>query len=368
MPATPHEDAIARELEDVWLWPVSGRSPYSGANVALFPWTLAKAFLSSPVALAESIAERLRRLPEDAVEERRALCRLAELTEKSTGSAKCDALVTHLRDIGVAAGSQRRAVVFAERVATLNWLTERLRKDLNLSKDQVAVLHGGLSDVEQQAVFESFKLASSPIRVLVTGDTALLLTPSTDRFSGDIRVLTRLVEREHEAHTALGDAASLMGTYDVKAEEDAVRRVLDGSVELDAVVRTVEQVGASGGLDAFLASLAKSEVKQPAPTSDAAPALYGTDFDFLADAVAEFITTPQLDPPNGIKWQIHKQHSIASLTPPKDLKQRLQVLPQSYLRDRKVIETFKLATTPGRGRDELTAARSGDSTTGPWRN
>ena len=42
---------------------------------------------------------------------------------------------------------------------------------------------------------------------------------------------------------------------------------------------------------------------------------------------------------------------------------RLQVLPQSYLRDRKVIETFKLATTPGRGRDELTAARSGDSTT-----
>ncbi len=75
------------------------------------------------------------------------------------------------------------------------------------------------------------------------------------------------------------------------------------------------------------------------------------------------VTTPHLDPPNGITWQVHKQHSIASLSPPKDLKQRLQVLPQSYLRDRRVTDTFKLAVTPGRGSDELAAARTGDSTT-----
>lgn len=408
VPASPAEDAIARELEETWLWPQSGKSPYSGANVALFPWTLAKAFLSSPVALAETISERLRRLSEDQTVERQALQRLAGLTEKSIGSAKYDALVTHLREIGVAAGSQRRAVVFAERLATLNWLTERLRKDLNLAKGQVAVLHGGLSDTEQQDVVESFKLESSPIRVLVTGDiasegvnlhahchhlvhydipwslirieqrngridrygqkhrpeiTALLLTPSTERFSGDIRVLTRLVEREHEAHTALGDAASLMGTYDVKAEEDAVRRVLEGSVELDSVVRSVEQVSAGGGLDAFFASLAQGDPEIAEPPHELVEGLYGTDFDFLSDAVAEFVTTPELDPPNGIKWTVHKQHSIASLTPPKDLKQRLQVLPQSYLRDRRVTETFKLAVAPGRGRDELAAARSGDSLT-----
>lgn len=408
VPASPAEDAIARELEETWLWPQSGKSPYSGANVALFPWTLAKAFLSSPVALAETISERLRRLSEDQTVERQALQRLAGLTEKSIGSAKYDALVAHLREIGVAAGSQRRAVVFAERLATLNWLTERLRKDLSLAKGQVAVLHGGLSDTEQQDVVESFKLESSPIRVLITGDiasegvnlhahchhlvhydipwslirieqrngridrygqkhrpeiTALLLTPSTERFSGDIRVLTRLVEREHEAHTALGDAASLMGTYDVKAEEDAVRRVLEGSVELDSVVRSVEQVSAGGGLDAFFASLAQGDPEIAEPPYELVKGLYGTDFDFLSDAVAEFVTTPELEPPNGIKWTVHKQHSIASLTPPKDLKQRLQVLPQSYLRDRRVTETFKLAVAPGRGRDELAAARSGDSLT-----
>ena len=111
----------------------------------------------------------------------------------------------------------------------------------------------------------SFKQTSSPIRVLITGDlasegvnlhaqchelihfdipwslirieqrngridrygqrhppqiTTLLLNPDTETFSGDLRVLSRLIEKEHEAHSALGDAASLMGKYDVGAEED----------------------------------------------------------------------------------------------------------------------------------------------------
>ena len=126
----------------------------------------------------------------------------------------------------------------------------------------MVILHGGLTDEEQQDIVESFKQASSPIRVLVTGDlasegvnlhaqchelihfdipwslirieqrngridrygqrhppqiTTLLLNPETEAFSGDLRVLSRLIEKEHEAHTALGDAASLMGKYDVGA-------------------------------------------------------------------------------------------------------------------------------------------------------
>ncbi|MEK8226488.1 helicase-related protein [Oerskovia sp. M15] len=78
-------------------------------------------------------------------------------------------MLAHLQKIGVGPKSERRAVVFAERVATLDWLQQRLMKDLRLSKEQVGVLHGGLSDTEQQDIVDSFKLASSPIRVLVTG-------------------------------------------------------------------------------------------------------------------------------------------------------------------------------------------------------
>lgn len=414
--ASPAEDEIARELEDVWLWPASGASPYSGSNAGLFPWVLAKAFLSSPAALAESIKERMRRLDDDeakAASERDALQRLAELTDKAltAGSAKYDALLKYLREIGVARTSDRCVVVFAERVATLNWLAKAIVRDMRLADDQVAILHGGLSDTDQQDIVESFKLESSPIRVLVTGDvasegvnlhthchhlvhydipwslirieqrngridrygqrhrpeiTALLLTPSTERFSGDVRVLTRLVEREHEAHTALGDAASLIGTYDVKAEEEAIRRVLEGSAELDTVVRRVDEVTQGGGLDAFFAGLSTGSLGKPAedPVEESDPdsrAVYDSEFDFLADAIEQFVTTPRLDPPNGVKWQVHELHSIASMVPAADLRQRLQVLPQSYLRERKVVETFKLALTPARGREELVQARSGTS-------
>ena len=423
--ASPSESAIARELETVWLWPESGSSPYSGANAALFPWVLAKAFLSSPVALLESIDQRISRLDEHQPDQKRELVALQRLRELATacldlgpkGSAKFTALVDHLRRIGVARSSDRRAVVFAERVATLNWLAEHVTAELKLAKDQVVILHGGLSDTEQQEIVESFKLESSPIRVLITGDvasegvnlhsqchhlvhydipwslirieqrngridrygqrhrpqiTTLLLNPDTERFAGDIRVLTRLVEREHEAHTALGDAASLIGTYDVKAEEDAIREVLAGQKTLDEVVHSVEEVTNSGGLDAFFAQLSTGAIGQAppaseptntggAPSAEGVAGVYDTCFAFLADAIEEFWPTPQKPPPNGIKWEVEHRYSIASLIPPADLRQRLQVLPQSYLRDRKVADNFKLAITPTRGNQELRQAKSGAS-------
>ena len=77
---SPAEDAVARELDEVWLHPEGRVAPPSGSGASLFPRTLAKAFLSSPAALEQTIAERLAtvdgsvRRPEVA-----ALERLAEL-------------------------------------------------------------------------------------------------------------------------------------------------------------------------------------------------------------------------------------------------------------------------------------------------
>ncbi|WP_346777602.1 helicase-related protein [Rhodococcus sp. HNM0563] len=427
VPATAAEDAIARELEDVWLWPKSGSSPYSGKNASLFPWVLAKAFLSSPRALLDSVRERHRRLDQDnpaTAPERAALDRLAALAEAVpiAKSAKYLALRDYLGEIAVSRTGTRRVVVFAERVATLNGLAEALAKDLKLSTasgdqlGQVTVLHGGLSDAEQQAIVESFKLESSPIRVLVTGDvasegvnlhsqchhlvhydipwslirieqrngridrygqkhrpqiTTLLLTPSTAHFAGDIRVLARLVEREHEAHTALGDSASLMGTYDVKAEEESIRQVLAGQKQLDAVVKTVEEVQTGGGLDAFFALLDTEpgdedtnvvDTIDVAESDESETGVYESEFAFLEAALTEFLDTPHLKPPNGVGWKVHKQQSIASLTPSKDLRQRLEVLPQDYLRSRRVTESYKLAYTKLRGQEELRQAKAGTST------
>ena len=192
VPASQVEEETAVELERTWLWPAGGVSPYSGKGGAtLFPWTLAKAFLSSPAALEESVRKRLRVLeggreesddgdslvasdggtvlpgtgaPEPVASpgsgsrdsERAALIRLHDLARRSLveSSAKYDALLSHLRGIGVRKGAETRAVVFAERVATLGWLQKKLVKDLGLANEAVAVLHGGLSDVDQQAIVE----------------------------------------------------------------------------------------------------------------------------------------------------------------------------------------------------------------------
>lgn len=414
IPATSAENALAAELERTWLYPGPGGNPYSGSNANLFPWTLAKAFLSSPIALRTSITERKRRLgpalTDTQQRESAALTTLDHLAEQAErgGTAKYGALLKHLREISVRATGDQRVVIFAERIATLKWLEASIKRDLGFTKDQVVVMHGGLSDVDQQDVVESFKQAASPIRVLVTGDvasegvnlhlqchqlvhfdipwslirieqrngridrygqkhrpqiTTLLLEPDSERFAGDVRVLRRLVEKEHEAHRSLGDSASLMGRYDVAAEEDAIRQVLAGERELDDVVQTVDQVRAGGGLEGLLADLfgpgalpaAAPAVANPGPPTSG---LYDTDLSFLRDVLEEVFVTPGDRWPNGVGWVEHSRYAIAQLTPPPDLKQRLQVLPQSYLRDRKVTERIVLATSLPKGKTELNNARA----------
>ena len=122
VPASDAENEVARELDAVWLHPESGNSPYSGSASTLFPWTLAKAFLSSPAALLESIQERIGRMnkPPTATQEREieALLRLEALVRKAddTSSGKYTRLLRYLRKIGVGPDSPMRVVIFAERV------------------------------------------------------------------------------------------------------------------------------------------------------------------------------------------------------------------------------------------------------------
>ena len=62
--------------------------------------------------------------------------------------------------------------MFAERVATLIWLarTSPARAGLAPKRHRDAARRS--SDVEQQEIVENFKLETSPVRVLVTGDVA----------------------------------------------------------------------------------------------------------------------------------------------------------------------------------------------------
>lgn len=416
--ASGPENAVARELDEVWLHPAGGRSPYSGENASLFPWTLAKAFLSSPAALRKSIDERRVRIRHHpgAGDEDAALLRLRDLNERTlTSSAKYDRLVELLREVGVRRGADKRVVVFAERIPTLLWLQDKLPRSLGIEPDAVEVMHGGLADDEQQRIVEAFKQGHAKVRVLVTGDvasegvnlhaqchelvhydipwslirieqrngridrygqktppriTTLLLDPSSERFSGDVHVLTRLVDKEHEAHQALGDAASLMGEYDVRGEEEQIRRVLAGQQDLDAVVRTPEQVREADDVAGLFADLFDAPVA-PAPATPPVPptrgsGLYADEVAFLEDALAAAFTN--VDGPisnDGVEWRRYEANGAVSLVPPRDLAQRLEVLPQTYLADRRVTEKLMLATTTAAGKTALKAALS-DTSESTW--
>nr|WP_242516860.1 DEAD/DEAH box helicase [Corynebacterium mendelii] len=312
--ASPEENAVAREIRDTWIHPANGSAPCADR---LFPWTLVKAYLSSPAALNESLDNRNNRLVKsdkpDQERELEYLRHLRALSEKVTTkrSAKYNRLVDYLKDIGIGQRSKKRVVVFSERVATLNWLKENLKKDLKLKKDAVTVMHGGLTDQEQLKLIDEFKRSDSNIRVFITGDVAsegvnlhaqchdmvhydipwsliriqqrngridrygqseppviatLLLDPQDDASPGELHVLERLVQREREAHDMLGDAAGLMGQYSEAKEEDQIRKVLAGSKDFDEVVADPQEVkdagagffagGDSGFSDEFAALLA----------------------------------------------------------------------------------------------------------------
>ncbi|MDT3443582.1 helicase-related protein [Pseudofrankia sp. BMG5.37] len=463
VPPSAAEDALATELSETWLYPRGGaKAPISGKGSALFPWTLAKAFLSSPAALLETTESRLKRISaltdRDTERERQALERLRDLaqdalTPTNTGTnGKLAALAKYLADAGVGPGSSTRAVLFAERVATLGWLADELPARLGLAPGQIAVMHGALPDVEQERIVDNFKTAASPVRILVTGDVAsegvnlhaqchhlvhvdipwslirieqrngridrygqqhppqiaaLALTPSDEHFSGDIRVLQRLLEKEHLAHTTLGDAATLMHLHSEKAEENAIRAALARRLDLDEIVpdpttaltapstshdatnRSATDASdgdgdlmsmfddedddepAAGGDPAFDSEFVIAAAKAalpPPPTQRRRESLYPSDVAFLEEALAEVYEQPARAPnedrgappgSGGVGWTVHQGRALVSLAPPRDLRVRLDALPASYVAERGVREQLLLATAPEVALDSLRAAREG---------
>ena len=455
---SPAEDAVAGELSRTWLHGDDGAAPPGGRKAgsrgdSLFAWTLAKSFLSSPAALIQTIDERLSRRRSRAAaapgpelsEQSQALARLRELAVEAntTASGKYQALLAELRRIGIGPRSTERVVVFAERIATLTWLAEHLREDLRLPADAVRVMHGSLSDVEQQEIVEQFRQAHTPVRVLVTGDvasegvnlhaqchelihydipwslirieqrngridrygqsvspqiTTLLLDPSDPRFSGDVRVLTRLMEKEDQAHRALGDAASLMGLYSGEKEEAAIREALAAGQDIDDVVPDADDTLNLDPMAALFAKLtgtaeakgdgataptgAEDSPADPSnPIDPAGPAtqpaaplatstLYETQLDYLRQALTELYERPE-EPEQrqtgggGVSWREHGTQHVVEMVPPAGLRHRLSVLPQSYLRERRVQEHLLLATTQAKGARLLTEALR-DSSDSSW--
>src|SRR5699024_10047344 len=204
--------------------------------------------------------------------------------------------------------------------------------------------------------------------------TTLLLEPSDDRFSGDVRVFTRLVQKEHEAHRAFDDVGVLMGKYSAEAEEKAIRDALLRRQDIDEVVPEQPDFSDDPVAAMFAAATVSDTPWQQAaeaPVQDGQAVVtrpravvakrlgvYDNDLSYLEDALAEAFEEPQHE----IGWKTDSKYHISALNPPTDLQRRLRDLPQEYLRERKVRDELRLATSKRAGQESLDIARASEDT------
>ena len=277
-------------------------SASGGANAAgqvrrdLFLVTLEKALFSSPAACLASVDKRIRRrdkeLEAGAAGGAGATLAAAVAAEAASLRALREALVVigpgdyakyqalldairggrpfrwQARGRGT---EEDRLVVFTERIETLHWLRQHLAEDLGLGNGQVDILHGTMSDVDQQRVVEDFGNAKRPVRLLLCSDVAseginlhyhchrlihfdmpwslmvfqqrngrvdrygqkrrpqivyLVAESANGRIRGDTRILEILAAKDEQAYKNIGDPATFMNVHDVSAEEEITAKAM----------------------------------------------------------------------------------------------------------------------------------------------
>jgi len=412
---SPEEEAVFAELSATWL----NAAVPSPASDPLFSYTLLKAALSSPVALTESVENRLKKdlaasptggagggEPEGV-----ALRRLWALSQEATAheSAKLTALVGHLRAIDVGPSSDVRVVIFSERIRTLCWIAEAVQYQLGMAAEQVVTFHNSKNPEEQQQIVEAFSMASSPVRVLVTSDIAsegvnlhkqchhlfhfdlpwslitleqrngridrygqehppevhyLVYRPADPEVASDVRILSKLITKEDAAHRALGGAGSLMGLHSESAEESAITTALHHHTELEKEAALDVVVPAPQAFDPW-AFAGLSEGAEPAASPSAVavkdvPSLFGSlDTYVTAGLRALYPDLTEID------WETDGK--VMSFRPPPDLLRRLDALPQSYLRQRNLADRLRLTTdkvTANKSLSDAVNAKAEDNSTG----
>lgn len=417
---TPVERAVLAELDATWLHPASGVAPVTGKGRTLFPWTLFKGFLSSPAALLATIGNRRRVLTGSSSSideggaaalrgsgvELEALGRLEDLTRQVGTPAKLRALIDLLTEMGIGPRSTERVVVFSERVDTLNFLKTSLPQLLGLPDRAVGLLHAQQSDDAIQETVESFGQKASPLRVLLASDMASeglnlhkechllihydvpwsfiriqqrngridrygqLRTPTIhalaladEEHTSEVRVVTALLNKEHEANKALGDAGVLMDLgqtqYSPELEEKDITQALARGQQVEDVTQTPEQALNDQFLAALFGEDASVDVEAPVPLRER-HLLFPDQDDFLAaiiDALPE-------DTRRTMRVERDSDRDLVSFEPPPDLEIRLRQLPRELVRgEDSVIGRIQLTGSKPLAEDRL---RSAQQSTNPW--
>ena len=182
VPALAEEEVVYRQLAEM------RRRVLDKTLVAdvIIQWGLYKSFLSSPEACRSTAEKRYKQLVEkdpesvEAAELHRLLGALSG--QEIARNARFQLLIRELDELAWDGSSKSpRLLVFTESRVTQEHLARALGHHFNLSyserhEDQpnqpLAVIHGGMADVNLAAAIESFGTGTSPIRMLLATDVA----------------------------------------------------------------------------------------------------------------------------------------------------------------------------------------------------
>ncbi len=418
--ATPAEEAAFHALLEIPF--TQGGKRQSGRQHELQRVGMQKGLFSSPAAALQSTRNRIATLQcKDAAteherEEIEALQTFEQALTEITGNqfAKYQRFLRLLTDPDYAWSAKDtndRLVVFSERVESIHWLRERLQADLKLKPEQVDVLHGGLSDTEQQALVERFGRSEDPIRVLLCSDVAseglnlhyfchrlvhfdlpwslmvfqqrngridrygqqqqprityLLTETEVEKIRGDLRILEVLQQKDERANRDLGDPSAFLNLHDPDLEaQDIARRMAEGQAA-EQVAQDLEQEatlateGEGDWLLQFFNGAATEARAKPGATERIAPtpSLFADDFAFAKTALEELGRVRPI-----AQWSHDEASRTLTLTAPPDLQQRLRQIPREA---RDADDRYVLSGQPQRVAEAIEQARQAKREEESW--
>ena len=406
---------------------IAGRRP-EAATRDLFAVTLEKALFSSPAACIETVDDRIKRREreisnrEDASPRRTEIASLTALRDSlawigPSDYSKYQALLDAIQ------GGQPfnwrptettdRLVIFTERIATLNWLNDRLATDLMLKPGQVETLHGGMSDVEQQRVVEDFGNTQRPVRLLLCSDVAseginlhyqchrlihfdmpwslmvfqqrngrvdrygqtatpqivYLVTESANpTIRGDTRILEVLMAKDEQAYRNIGDPSVFMDVHDIDEEEEITRKaVARGESDTDFDRRWMPKTNEGESLLAMFLQPEGDEGERPQAATPPPPlSLFQSELDYCAAALHRLQAASAENGSAGgasvgasrLRFAVDPESETLTLDAPEDLVTRYSYLPPEVLPDSR---RFVLTTSRHRMSEAIAESRRSES-------
>ena len=327
----------------------------SGTPQELQRVAMQKGMFSSPFAALESTRTRIQLLTREPQPTADVRQEMADLTAFAATLERIDAstfskyrrLLAYLRSAEcgwTVHDPADRLVVFSERLATLHWLHGQLQHDLRLRDQEITLMHGQLSDTEQQEIVERFGRLEDPLRVLLCSDVAseglnlhyfchrlihvdlpwslmvfqqrngrvdrygqaqepqllyLFTATDVDKIRGDLRILEILQQKDEQANLNLGDPASFLNVYDPDSEVQKVSAFMASGMTPEQVSATLDaqQANTETNEGDWLLHLFGGGAAAPAPTPPlrsqrsehiaAWPGLFTDEYEFAKAALTQ---------------------------------------------------------------------------------